>query len=388
MKLQNRILVFFVALLLLTSSLGLAVGASIVPADPLVSRIHEQLDLYLGKDTPGAAVVLLRRDAPLFIEGFGYASIEDRNRLITQDATFELGEVSSLFVALAVYVLAEEGKLSLDQDITTYLPKEAVGRLKLNYVTTLRHLLLGTAGFEGRSFDLIFGKDAHRFDSLEKALWADVPEQLYLPGEYYSASPFGIALAAYVVECVTGARYEDYVRERILAPLGMTHTFLNPTEDTVLEQTTVGHVKTNSGEFATGKRQGRSYGGLYPATGAYSTAADMALLMDFLMFGEPLGITYLNWAIHWQRLGLVRSRVPCDDCPCANLLRLLCARNTLCCFDIRTGCLCVAIYVFAKRLARTCNWAFARAFAIDKRNSNHSIRINFLVFYCVCNSRR
>ncbi|MBE6702987.1 MAG: beta-lactamase family protein [Ruminococcaceae bacterium] len=285
-----------IAILLLISALLMPIGAAFLPADSAMVTVRSEIAAHLGVDTPGAAVVLVRRGKEPFKEGFGYAAIDTKEHLITLDAVFEIGEISSVFVALAVYRLMEEGKLSLQADISTYLPEQMLEKLDLQYPTTVRQLLLGTAGFEGRSLDLIFDKDAYRFDSLEKALLAEIPRQVYCPDTCYSASPFGIALAAYVVECVSKENYANYVNTHILTPLGMTKTFLNPTEDTVIEQLAAGHRKTDDGTFAVGKRQGRSYAGLYPVSGACSTANDMAVLMDFLLFGNASVLSDSNRA--------------------------------------------------------------------------------------------
>ena len=282
---MKKILSLLLCALLLLLTL-LPVGAAVIPSDPTMATVHAAISAHLGQDTPGAAVVVVRRGEPTFCEGYGYTSVESKETLVTPDAAFEIGELSSLLLAVAVYRLSATGALSLHTDVREYLPDNVSQKLDLQYTTTVSHLLLGTAGFEGRTFDLIFERDSHCFAGLADALLAEVPRQTVAPGSCYSASPFGLALAAYVVECVTGQSYESYVTEQLLEPLGMTHTILAPTEETAPALLAVGHRMTEPGSFAVGKRQGRSYAAFYPVSGAISTAADVSALAELLLLGN------------------------------------------------------------------------------------------------------
>ena len=284
----KKIVSMLLLMALLASVLLLPVCGAIKPADPDAAAAREVIAEYLGKDTPGAALVLVRKGKETVKEGFGYASINDKanNILVHPNTVFEIGEISSVFVALAAYRLSQEGWLDLSKDVTDYLPDHVVSQLGLRYHTTVLDLLLGCCGFEGRTFDLLFDDDSHRFDSLEAALLSEVPKQVYMPGERYTKSPFGMALAAYVVECAAGQSYEEYVKARILDPLGMTDTVLNPNRHVWPEYFAVGHKVTAEGQFATAANSGRSYAGFYPVSGALSSAADMAKLVEFMLNGN------------------------------------------------------------------------------------------------------
>ena len=283
---MKRTLTLCLALLLTAAVFLLPIQGAIAPSDPMVAEAYAQIRTCVGTDTPGAAVVLMRENSLLMREGFGYADMDSRV-LVTPETAFELGRLSGVFVSLAVYHLAQMGRVSLTADIATYLPAEVYKELDLTYSVHLQQLLLGCAGFEGRTFDLSFRKDSHRFDTLREALLAQVPHQVYEPGgEVYAYSPFGIALAAYVVECVAEMPYEEYVTQTILTPLNMKDTVLNPTEDTDLKAAGTGHIVTDNGVFTVAARGGRSYAGLYPAAGAISTAADLGFLLSFLLNGN------------------------------------------------------------------------------------------------------
>ena len=275
---------FFVAFLLLLSAFLIPVYA-VSPNDPTIATVQSAVAARVGRDTPGAAVVVLENGEIVMMEGFGYADIESRS-LVAPDTVFEIGDLSAVFVTLAAYRLAEDGLLSLQADIDTYLPGDFMQKLDLAYPVTTEQLLLSSAGFEGRTLDLIFGKPSHRFDSLREGLLAQVPKQIAKPGTLCSYSSFGLALAAYVVECAADLPYAEYVQERILSPLEMTDTVLDPDGESAIAKMAMGHAALDGGSFAVAARQGRSYAGLYPASGALSTAADLSALLSFLLNGN------------------------------------------------------------------------------------------------------
>ncbi len=251
---------------------------SVTPADPLVAAIENAVTASLGKDTPGAAVVAVRNGATAMMEGFGFADMAEKT-LVTAGTTFEIGELTGLFTAITVFSLAERGALSVDADITSYLPDRFAKKLKLTTPVTLRDLLSGTAGFEGRRFDVLFTKDSYMFASLEEALLSDIPEQSLGEKKQVSTSAFGISLAAYVAECATGTPFGELASAAVLTPLGLSSTVLYPDRGTAPASPAYGYIAKGEGRFTPAANAGKSYSGLPYATGAVSTPADLAKLL-------------------------------------------------------------------------------------------------------------
>lgn len=278
---QKRVIVVLLAVCLLVMS-ALPIVA-LTPFDPTVGEIQKAVGGSIGSDTPGAAVVLLKNGTVAMVDGFGYADLDTR-AVVTPDTVFEIGDLSALFTAASALLLSKEGRLELDADIATYLPEELMADLALSYPVTTRQLLTGYAGFGGKVLDIYFGKESYCFESLEEALLTDMPEQVTVPGTVCAYSRYGIALAALVIERASGMAYTGYVTERLLTPLGMTNTSL--TANTASQNLAVGYRVTQSGVFVTPSGEYRSYSGLYPATGALSTARDMAAFFGWLFFGE------------------------------------------------------------------------------------------------------
>lgn len=287
---SKRLLALVLALLCLFVPVTLATSAVSEPNNPMVAAAQRAIAESVGQDTAGAAVILIENGRLLMREGFGYADIGDgssdsRFPVISQ-SVFEIGRLSGIFVAIAAYRLAEQGALDLHADIAKYLPEDFMRQLALKDKVNVHQLLCGTAGFGGRTFDLMFDSDFYCFETLEQALLSEVPEQIAEPDSYYSYSEFGIALAALVVQTVAGQDYAAYVKEHILTPLGMENTYLFVTEKTQLENPVKGHTSPETGRFAVADKGGRSYFGLYPANGALSGLSDLAALMQFLLYGR------------------------------------------------------------------------------------------------------
>lgn len=261
----------------------LSISATVAtPFDASVARAQEATAVAVGLDTPGAAVVLVRNGTVLMADGFGYADLSSRV-LVTADTVFEIGELSGLLTAVAALTLVDSGALSLDADIATYLPAEFMAKLSLTYPVTVGQLLSSRAGFGGRIFDISFRKESHTFETLEEALLADVPEQIMTPGTAYSYSSFGIALAALVVEQASGIPYEVYLNDHVLTPLGMKDTVAMFSSNVDPKAYATGYTKVTEGSFMAPQNGGKSFAGLYPATGALSTAADLSRLLAWLV---------------------------------------------------------------------------------------------------------
>lgn len=284
MKIKRMAAVLLAFLLLALSVLPIAANT---PFDPTVGVIEQAVSASVGVDTAGAAVVLFKNGTAAMADGFGYADLDTRV-LVTPNTVFEIGDLSALFTAASAFLLCGEGKLDLDADIATYLPERLMGDLAFSYPVTTRQLLTGYAGFGGRILDVFFDKESYCFETLEEALLADVPRQVTAPGSVYAYSRFGITLAALVIEHVSGMTYESYVAERLFAPLGMTDTVLRLTADTVVKSPCVGYRKTENGVFATEMGRYQTYAGLYPATGALSTARDMSAFLGWLFCDSSL----------------------------------------------------------------------------------------------------
>ncbi|MGC4847531.1 serine hydrolase domain-containing protein [Micromonospora sp. DT15] len=235
----------------------------------------------------GATVAVVNDGKILTTRGYGYADTgagESAGVPVDPDRhLFRMGSVSKLVTATAVLQLVQDGKLDLDTDVRTYLDFELP--LRHERAVTLRHLLTHTAGFEERIAGLI-GTDGSDLN-LRKALMTDPPEQIYQPGTVPAYSNYSNALAGYIVERVSGTRFEEYVQRNVLDRAGMpSSTFEQPLPAALRDRMSNGY-ETSAGPAVPFEIVGT------PPPGALSApATDMARFM-LAQLGEPVGFAPL-----------------------------------------------------------------------------------------------
>jgi|tagenome__1003787_1003787.scaffolds.fasta_scaffold20903424_1 CubicO group peptidase (beta-lactamase class C family) len=202
---------------------------------------HEELAAKLAElierhDVPGAQLALLDGD-DLVEASAGVLSVRTRCP-VTNDALFLPGSIGKLYTATLVLMLVDEGKLDLDRPIREVLPDFEVQDERAAASVTPRHLLSHTSGFDGDHFtDTGRGDDA-----LSRYVdgCADLP-QIADPGKIWSYSNSGFSILGRIVEVLNGKVFEDVLRERIFAPLGLEHT-VSFADEAIVHPTAVGHV--------------------------------------------------------------------------------------------------------------------------------------------------
>ena len=183
----------------------------------------------LAERTVGTVAAVVRGNDTLLMKSYGKANVE-WNVPMPADAMFEIGSVTKQFTAAAILQLRDEGKLSLDDEITKWLPDFDTRGNRL----TVRQLLDHTSGIVGLTempeFDLLVWNQQFPRDSAY-ALIKRYPFQFPTgTAQMYNNSAFW--LAGLIVEKASGMTYEDYIEQRIFAPLGMRRSmYCNSSEN-------------------------------------------------------------------------------------------------------------------------------------------------------------
>jgi len=200
----------------------------------LDTRFPELLDTH---DVPGAAVAasvggeVVEVAAGLLSRSTGVAA--------TTDSVFQIGSITKVWTATLVMQLVEEGELELDAQLRRYLPELRLADEGAAASMTVRQLLSHTAGFEGD----IFTDTGPGDDALEKYVARlDDVAQLFPPGERFSYNNAGYCVLGRLVEVLRGASYDECLRSRLFAPLGLTHAATSAAE-AILFRAAVGHVR-------------------------------------------------------------------------------------------------------------------------------------------------
>lgn len=202
-----------------------------VDVDVLRAEIQKILD---EDGIPGASVALVDRDRTIWAGGVGKATVATGVD-VTADHLFRIASISKSFTALAVLRAVEDGLLELSTPVHTLAPEVFTNRWRATHPVTVAMLLEHTAGFDDLHFRERWVDDPEM--TLAEAL-ADRPRSRvsrWPPGTHASYSSSGPAIAAYMIETITGRAFEDYVREEVFDPLGMeSSTFDYPRDATLM----------------------------------------------------------------------------------------------------------------------------------------------------------
>lgn len=220
---------------------------------------------------PGVSFVLVQDGKIVLSKGYGAASLEEGLPILADSTVMRIGSVSKSFVATAVMQLVEQGKLDLHADVNQYLTAFQLEDT-FRQPVTLSHLLTHTAGFEDPPDETTI--DPAQVPPLGAYLAEAMPPRTDPPGETFLYSNHGYALAAYVVQEVSGLPFDEYVTRHILEPLGMMHSgyLLQPP---VPENLAIGYFYRDGTQVP----QPVDYDGTYPGGSLVSTATDMAKFM-------------------------------------------------------------------------------------------------------------
>jgi CubicO group peptidase (beta-lactamase class C family) len=171
--------------------------------------------------TPGAAIAIVSRDKAEWLAGIGKADVA-ANQPVTPDTLFRLGSLSKGFVALAALQLQEAGKLKLTDTVRQWVPEVAfVNPWETTQPVRLADLLEHTSGFEDMHLRELALNDPAMTLNGALAYGASSRVCRWPPGTRMAYCSSGPAVAAAVIEKVSGQRFEDYVQTNIFNPLHM-----------------------------------------------------------------------------------------------------------------------------------------------------------------------
>jgi CubicO group peptidase (beta-lactamase class C family) len=203
------------------------------------TSLNQQVDQVFAQfdkpTSPGCALAVIKDGQTVYKRGYGVADL-DHDILIKPDTVFHVASVSKQFTALAIMLLAKQGKLSLDDEVQKYITELR----KFDAPLTIRHLLHHTSGLRDQWELLIMSgwrlsEDVVRDDDVLD-LVARMKALNFAPGERYLYSNTGYTLAAQIVKRVSGQSLREFTEANIFKPLGMTRTFFRDDHLVIVKQ--------------------------------------------------------------------------------------------------------------------------------------------------------
>jgi len=236
---------------------------------------------------PGAAVVVGRRGAAVWEKGFGKLSWEKGSTPVVAARTiYDLASLTKVVgTTTAVMILYDEGKIRLDEPVSTYIPEFSGGSKDR---VTVRMLLEHRSGLPA-------GRDLWRIaHSPAEARAAVIATPLDCePGRCYEYSDLGADMLGFIVEAASGERLDHFLDERVFQPLGMTDTFFRPA-DSLKVRVAPTEVAPPRGYPLQGEvhdENAYALGGVAGHAGLFSTAADLAVFAQMMLNGGEYGGT-------------------------------------------------------------------------------------------------
>ncbi|HEX9955616.1 MAG TPA: serine hydrolase domain-containing protein, partial [Fibrella sp.] len=255
-------------LLLILSITGTALGQHAITskADSLFADWNKP-----GK--PGAAVGVVYRGKLIYAKGFGEADLET-GAPIGPETIFHVASVSKQFTAYAIVLLAQKGKLSLDDDIRKYLPEVP----DFGKTITIRHLIHHTSGLRdqwnllamaGWQLDDVITKE-HVFNLVTRQ-----KELNFEPGSAFTYCNTGYTLLAEIVARVSKQSFPSYMQEHVFKPLGMKNTLFYDDDERIVKGRAYSFHKSDGADPNAYKKSVLSYANV-GATSLFTTVTDLA----------------------------------------------------------------------------------------------------------------
>ncbi len=230
----------------------------------------------------GLGVAVAKHGQELFCRGFGVADLETRAP-VDKDTIFGTASITKSFTALAVMRLVEQGQLSLDVPVSTYLPKFKLPGVRDITTIKLRHLLTHSTGLP----PMRRRQELTTFDEHLDFLGNETVPLLGAPGEYVSYCNDTFLLLGAIIEAVTGTGFRQHITQVILEPLQMQRSTLN---DNMLG--TLGNLSTPYMYHGDSKRHSAE---TWPKLNNYVVGGGVrSCLSDLMKYGEAyIGLRYI-----------------------------------------------------------------------------------------------
>ncbi len=234
-------------------------------------------NLWAAGKVPGMAVTILNEGKTMLEKGYGYANLEKRIPVDPQNTIIRIASISKCITGMALAKMIEEGLIDLDTSFYKYVPYYP----KKNYDFTLRQLAGHTAGIRGyRGKEFALNRPFSIKDSIE--VFKNDP-LVFEPGKGYLYNSFDFVLLSLAMQEAAGIPFEDYVKEKILDPLGMNNTF--PPDSNKANLNGVDNLAESYTTSTTGFKKATSINNHYKmAGGGYlSTSSDIAKLGNAIL---------------------------------------------------------------------------------------------------------
>lgn len=213
-----------------------------IPALQYAQTMEEKIDQLMSNqyknEDSGATILLAKKGEVIYRKAFGKSNLELDTDMIPENV-FEIGSITKQFTAVSILMLLEEGKLSLDDEITKFIPDYPTQNTKI----TIHHLLTHTSGIKSYTSIPSLADYARNDIPLTELIDAFKNEPMdFKPGEQYLYNNSGFVLLGYIIEKASGIPYEEFIQKRIFEVLKMENSSYG-SKYTIIKNRAAGYQK-------------------------------------------------------------------------------------------------------------------------------------------------
>ncbi|MDR1650695.1 MAG: beta-lactamase family protein [Synergistaceae bacterium] len=231
------------------------------------------------RSIPGVVFAAVRNGEVLYLKGYGVTDKSDGAPVDPERTVFRVGALSQPVTAAAIMQLAERGRISLDENVSTYLRRWKIPEMFDNPIT-VRHLLTHTAGLDFKELETAAPTSSDE-RGYAGVLQKKFPARYSEPGIFYCESGMGYALLGSILERYSRLNFDAAVKRHVFQPLGMSSSFFTPGAEDLRNMA--------SGYDASGSKVPYEYRYDLPAVGMNTTASDMSRFMIASLAGGVIG---------------------------------------------------------------------------------------------------
>lgn len=208
----SKTFLYFTFLFLLTNS---------IIAQNLKSDVDALIAEAYPKDAPGVSILIAKNGKAIYSNASGLANME-LNVPLKPTHVFEIGSITKQFTAIAILMLEEQGKLSVTDDITKYIPDYPT----LGKTITIHHLLNHTSGIKSYTSMPSFRASARKDMTPTELIDVFKNEPMdFDPGEQFRYNNSGYIILGHIIEVISKKSYAEFIEENIFKPVGMTSSY-------------------------------------------------------------------------------------------------------------------------------------------------------------------
>ena len=283
---QSLLVAFLLLPTLLSSA---ALGQSNPATNPTAVEVDKLFAQWDKPDSPGCSVAVAKQGKPLYSRGYGMANLE-YSIPMSPDTVSETGSVAKQFTSAAIALLAQQGKLSLDDPVRKHLPEVP----DFGKPVTIRHLISHLSGLRDQNefFDLMglpMGRVVHTNDEILEVV-SRQKRLNFEPNTEYLYCNTGYTLIAQIVKRVSGKAFAEFTQEQLFGPLGMTHTKWRDDFTSVVKGRAIAYEPDGKGGF----RMNMPFGNVHGAGGLLTTVGDLLIWNENFESGRVGGREFVN----------------------------------------------------------------------------------------------